>query len=51
MAAEHTIKHNRLEPNYTNEVIKFCVNCGIIAVVKCIILSIMGSIFEQCSKA
>ena len=43
-----------LELNYANLVIKIIksyTNCGIIAVVKGIILSIIGKFFEHCSKA
>ena len=48
------MKHNRLELNYANiiiKIIKLCMNCGIIAVVIGIILNIMGNLFEHCSKA
>ena len=45
--------HNKLEPNYINVVIKtnkFHMNCGIIAVVVGIILSIMGQILSTALK-
>ena len=47
-AAQCNIKHNRLEPNYANvvlKIIKLYINCAIIAVVMGIILSIMGYLF------
>ena len=44
-----------LEPNYDNlviiKIINSYINCGIIAVVMGIILSIIGNFFEHCSKA
>ena len=46
--------HNSLVHNYANlvtKIIKLYMNCGIIAVVMGIILSIIGNSFEHCSKA
>ena len=52
--AQCNVKHNRLEPNYVNVVIKsnkIVYGLWHIAVVMGIILSIIGNFFEQCSKA
>ena len=49
-----TIGKFNLEPIYANLVIKnnkSCTNCGIIAVVMGIILSIIDKFFEHCTKA
>ena len=50
----HDMKHNRLEPNYANYnvyvVIKLYMNCGIIAVVMDIILSIIGNFLSTAQK-
>ena len=39
-----------MEVNHANKLIKLYMNCGIIAVVMGIILSIIGNFFEHCSK-
>ena len=49
MEAEHIIKHNSLEPNYTYEVIKN--NKTVCKLWHNIEHNIMGNIFEHCSKA